>query len=676
MASVKLLDFQDIYEMTAEILGIQTGDTVALDRIKRAINVAYEHRIVPHKRWRWLYGSTAVTHAVYYGKDAGLTAIVTPDSATVTLNQAPQIGLGSFVGQRFSADSFGEVYTVTAHTAGDTAITLNTTFKGALSSTAAFKIWKDQIELPTDCRETVDVWHNRSAVKMAGVGLQELREIMQRQPKAEGFPIWYNTFDYSTTDGVEATRQRQLRMHPTLVSETVTINVEYVREVSALDLNSDEPLLPREQRILLVYGALAQLYDSFMQDPERAAYYDNKFEAMLGKIGNDQQDGFDTPRLAPKSRYLRTQRRSRIGSLNAMSGGSNTGSGSSSVTYLKDVVIEGANVTATVTVTAGVTIDGRDISVDGATLDALVTTVDAKMTNPMSTEGDIIYNNALLEPTRLAIGLANEVLVTDGSIPGWSKIADANVAAGAAIALNKLAALTASRAMVTDGSGVASVSAVTDTELGYVSGVTSAIQTQISAKQDDVITTRGDLVVGNATPAESRLPVGAANYVLKSDGTDPAWGEILNANIGAGAAVALSKLAAVTASRALVSDGSGEISAATATSDELAFVENNVKQTSVAVSASTTTNVLSYTGTSYPSVFVDYCIVQGSAHRAGTIVIVNDGTSVSHSDVGPADIGTMTIALSTAISTGTVTLVATETGAATGTFKYKLRRMT
>lgn len=43
-------------------------------------------------------------------------------------------------------------------------------------------------------------------------------------------------------------------------------------------------------------------------------------------------------------------------------------------------------------------------------------------------------------------------------------------------------ALTASRAMVTDGSKVLASSAVTGTELGYVSGVTSAIQTQFTAK--------------------------------------------------------------------------------------------------------------------------------------------------------------------------------------------------
>ena len=43
--------------------------------------------------------------------------------------------------------------------------------------------------------------------------------------------------------------------------------------------------------------------------------------------------------------------------------------------------------------------------------------------------------------------------------------------------------LTVSRALVSDGSGKVAVSAVTSTELGYLTGVTSAIQTQLNGKQ-------------------------------------------------------------------------------------------------------------------------------------------------------------------------------------------------
>lgn len=57
-----------------------------------------------------------------------------------------------------------------------------------------------------------------------------------------------------------------------------------------------------------------------------------------------------------------------------------------------------------------------------------------------------------------------------------------NIASGAAIALNKLSALTANRALISDGSGFISASATTNTEISYVAGVTSAIQTQIDGK--------------------------------------------------------------------------------------------------------------------------------------------------------------------------------------------------
>ena len=65
---------------------------------------------------------------------------------------------------------------------------------------------------------------------------------------------------------------------------------------------------------------------------------------------------------------------------------------------------------------------------------------------------------------------------------GSGIIANANIDASAAIAYSKMAALTINRAMITSGSGFSSVSAVTATELGYVSGVSSAIQSQLDAK--------------------------------------------------------------------------------------------------------------------------------------------------------------------------------------------------
>lgn len=60
-------------------------------------------------------------------------------------------------------------------------------------------------------------------------------------------------------------------------------------------------------------------------------------------------------------------------------------------------------------------------------------------------------------------------------------IVNADINSSAAVAFSKMAALTADRALTSDSSGVVSASSVTSTELGYVSGVTSSIQTQLNS---------------------------------------------------------------------------------------------------------------------------------------------------------------------------------------------------
>jgi hypothetical protein len=93
---------------------------------------------------------------------------------------------------------------------------------------------------------------------------------------------------------------------------------------------------------------------------------------------------------------------------------------------------------------------------------------------------------------------ASSLVKTDASknlVSG--SVLNADVDPAAAIALSKLAAITADRALQSNGSGVISASAVTSTELGYLSGVTSAVQTQLNAKLNkagDSMT--GDLVMG------------------------------------------------------------------------------------------------------------------------------------------------------------------------------------
>jgi len=66
--------------------------------------------------------------------------------------------------------------------------------------------------------------------------------------------------------------------------------------------------------------------------------------------------------------------------------------------------------------------------------------------------------------------------------------------------------------------------AVTATELGYVDGVTSAIQTQLDAKTaKSTLTTTGDIYYASSASTPARLGIGSSAQVLTVAGGIPSW---------------------------------------------------------------------------------------------------------------------------------------------------------
>ena len=223
-------------------------------------------------------------------------------------------------------------------------------------------------------------------------------------------------------------------------------------------------------------------------------------------------------------------------------------------------------------------------------------------------------SNTSLSPvtaSNLSVGIVDAATLKYDGLSVHTSIADnASVAAAASAAVEARRVaniagavstittgnLTASRALASDGSGKVAVSAVTATELGYLDGVSSAIQTQINSKQatitgaattiDDTNLTASRAVVSDgsgkvAVSAVTSTEIGYLDGVssaiqtqLDAKGTtteDTAIEARRTANIaGAVSTITTSDL---TASRALASDGSGKVAVSAVTATELGYLD-------------------------------------------------------------------------------------------------------
>lgn len=157
------------------------------------------------------------------------------------------------------------------------------------------------------------------------------------------------------------------------------------------------------------------------------------------------------------------------------------------------------------------------VYVNGAWAD--LSTGSVSLTGQTLNSQNIIVGNgsnlsAAVDTNAVGHVLANS---TNGLTIKSAVITNGMIAAAAAIDLTKLAALSNhNRALVSDGSGFITESAVTSTELGYSSGVTSSIQTQINGKVSKAgDTMSGDLDMGGNSITNLADPVSAGDAANK-----------------------------------------------------------------------------------------------------------------------------------------------------------------
>jgi len=175
---------------------------------------------------------------------------------------------------------------------------------------------------------------------------------------------------------------------------------------------------------------------------------------------------------------------------------------------------------------------------------------------------------------KISGGLILDFGLSPGGVsdPFLGSDSNGNVVGFASINPNRISAQTANRAAVFTGAGFLTASGVTATELGYLSGAASNIQTQINGLQPLIALTPNLAVISNGsgvltTSSTTSTEIGYVAGVTSSIQTQ------LNGKqatiTGAATTITSSNL---TANLALISNGSGKVAVSAVTSTELGYV--------------------------------------------------------------------------------------------------------
>ncbi len=249
---------------------------------------------------------------------------------------------------------------------------------------------------------------------------------------------------------------------------------------------------------------------------------------------------------------------------------------------------------------------------------------------------------------------------------------------------------TADRVAEYNTDGELQSSDITTTELSYLDGATSNIQTQLNTldSRADALEALpdGKIYIGDATGAISEVTPAGDVTITNTGITAIVAGVIVDADVNASAAITRSKLAATSADRVLINNGSGIMSEAAAitankilTSDasgiptastvddtKVNYLEETTNLASVALNDNQVSAVAAFT---YPATdehaIIHYSIDRGAGNReTGRLLVATDGSTVNMTQ-DSSTLGTIGVTLSAAINAGNVEIQYTSTSTGT-----------
>lgn len=329
-------------------------------------------------------------------------------------------------------------------------------------------------------------------------------------------------------------RYRELYIYPSINSSRTTLHVDYIKKAVPLVNTTDEPIIPLNDRTVLLYGALALTW-SRERNPAEAdrnkEWYDEKLARMAGKL----QDTFDKPRISVSKNYLAAKRYAgRSQSFNSRAGDSWGGGSGGSSSQSTGTASMAAQFGADGVLVASTTVSTTELGyLDGLTSSAVGTSQSQTLTNKtIDADSNIITNiansgiktGAAITRAKLATGTAYSIL--------------ANTSAGV---ISENATLTANQVVISDANGQLTTTALvpavlTSATLADNQAAAATAASWVIATYDTVIL-RYSLKRGSANKETGVIYLGTdgtSAFIAQADGNIGTLGVTFTADISAG----------------------------------------------------------------------------------------------------------------------------------------------
>ena len=300
MASLTLTNLET---RVMNALRIPTTNTTEAAKVDAVINMVYRE-ICGKYDFFWLTKRQTIvtTDDITTG-----TISLTKGSVTGAYSSAPAISTTGRILYVSSNAVEDALFRISAHTAGDTALTLVSAYTGATASAASYNVYQDTYDLASDMGKVLHIRRYGYPYPLKIVGFQEMANL-KGFDRSEGPPQLAAIHDYDTSG--DPTSVRQLIVHP-FPEDLYTLEISYRQALNTELSGSTRPLIPDDWLHVLEWGALAAAYPILLNDPVRGTFYHQKYVDALNLMVARHREWEDAPQVSLEDDYRGFFRRSR-----------------------------------------------------------------------------------------------------------------------------------------------------------------------------------------------------------------------------------------------------------------------------------------------------------------------------------------------------------------------------